>query len=229
MKTIARSTFYGLVGITGACLLVGAVGCTMGAKGDASLTQWKEYTNEDFYTADGTFDEAAAKKAYFEMMEYYGYPIPERLRGDEFWVADFGLGKFTEVGMAGVFWVNNEKDDYFGHEIFLLPGQIIPEHRHVETGDVRPKMEAWQVRHGWVYLYGEGEPTPGVAERIPPSHKEIAKARTEKKVMPGEVGELDGAAQWHWMKAGPNGAIVTEYASYHDNAALRFTHPDIQF
>ena len=139
------------------------------------------------------------------------------------------MGKFTEVGMAGIFWVNNQKDNYFGHEIYLLPGQMIPEHRHVLTPDAGPKMEAWQPRHGWVYIYGEGDATPGVDDRIPPTHKECAKARVEKKLLPGEVGMLGGAEQWHWMLGGDEGAIVTEYATYHDGAALRFSNADVQF
>ena len=31
----------------------------------------------------------------------------------------------------------------------------------------------------------------------------------------------------HWMMAGPEGAIVSEYASAQDMDGLRFTHPDI--
>ncbi len=183
----------------------------------------KKYRNEDFYT-NGKFNVDAAKKAYYEMMEAFNYPICDRLRGEEFWAIDFGLGKFMEVGMAGIFWVNNKQDNYFGHEIYLLPGQMIPEHKHVKTADAGPKMEAWQPRHGWIYIYGEGTPTPGVDARIPESHKECAVARTEKKLLPGEVGMLAGAEQWHWMRA-PEGAIVTEYATYHDGNGLRFTHP----
>lgn len=185
--------------------------------------------NADFYKADGTFDVEKAKQAYYDMMERFNYPIVPRLRGEEFWAVDFGMGKFTEVGMAGIFWLNNKEDNYFGHEIYLLPGQMIPEHRHVKTPDAGPKMEGWQPRHGWVYIYGEGEATPGVEERIPPSHKECAKARKEQKLLPGEVGMLGGAEEWHWQIAGPEGAIVTEYATYHDGAALRFSNPDVKF
>ena len=187
----------------------------------------RKYKNEDFYK-DGKFNAEAAKQAYYEMMASFNYPIPDRLRGPDFWTLDFGLGKFTEVGMAGMFWVNNKKDNYFGHEIYLLPGQMIPEHKHVKTADAGPKMEAWHVRHGWINIYGEGEATPGVEERIPPSHKECCKARKEQKLMPGEVGMLAGPEQWHWMKAGPEGAIVTEYATYHDGAGLRFSHPNVK-
>lgn len=211
--------------------LIGGVvaGAAMSAAGSAFGSEVKMLDNKDFYKADGSFDEEAAKEAYYDMMRRFNYPIVDRLRGDEFWAVDFGMGMFTEVGMAGIFWINNQEHDYFGHEIYLLPGQMIPEHRHVETDDARYKMEAWQTRHGFVWTYGEGEPNPGDVERIPPSHREIANARSASKVMPGEITYLPEGGQWHFMLAGPEGAIVTEYASYHDGAALRFSHPDVQF
>jgi hypothetical protein len=221
---ISRRTWLGGV-VAGAAASTVSGAAQAAAAGESTLGPFK---NEDFYGADGAFDAAAAKEAYYAMMRHYAYPIPDRLRTEEFWTLDFALGKFTEVGMAGIFWLNNKQDNYFGHEIYLLPGQMIPEHRHVRTPDAGPKMEGWQVRHGWVYIYGEGEPTPGVEERIPPSHRECAKARSEKKLLPGEVGMLGGAEQWHWMIAGPEGAIVTEYATYHDGNALRFSHPDVK-
>jgi len=79
-----------------------------------------------------------------------------------------------------------------------------------------------------VTLYSEGEPTPGVDERIPPLHRDIAIARTEQVLKPGEMGYLAKAEARHFMLAGPEGAIVTEYATYHDMEGLRFTHPDIK-
>jgi D-lyxose ketol-isomerase len=188
----------------------------------------KAYKNEDFYK-DGKFDVAAAKEAYYDMMRRFGYPIVDRLRTEDFWSLDFGMGKFLEVGMAGIFWVNNKEHNYFGHEIYLLPGQMIPEHAHVKTAEAGAKLEAWQPRYGFIYIYGEGTPTPGVEERIPPSHKECAKARTEKILKPGEVAGLSKPEEKHWMRAGPEGAIVTEYATYHDGKGLRFSHPKVVF
>ena len=188
---------------------------------------FKKISNEDFYKADGSFDADKAKQAYYDMMAYHNYPIVPRLKGEEFWAVDFGLGQFTEVGMAGIFWVNNLEGNYFGHEIYLLPGQMIPEHSHKRTDQAAPKMEAWQVRHGSVRIYSTGAPTPGVTERIPPIHRDIAAARTEKELLPGEVGMLNEAQAMHWMIGGPEGGIVTEYATYHDGDGLRFTHPEV--
>jgi len=217
-----RREAMGMVAVGAAATTMGAC-AAMGGKSAA----YQKYENARFYDADGKFDAEVAKAAYYEMMEFLGYPIPERLRGEDFWTLDFGLGQFTEVGMAGIFWVNNQDHDYMGHEIYLLPNQMIPEHWHLATEAGRAKVEAWQLRHGGVTLYSEGTPSPGADKRIPPLHRDIAVARTEQVLAHGECGLLANPTEKHWMLAGPEGAIVTEYASFHDMDGLRFTHPDI--
>jgi D-lyxose ketol-isomerase len=184
----------------------------------------KKYKNEDFYK-DGKFDVKAAKEAYYKMMKSFEYPVMDRLRTDDFWTLDFNMGIFTEVGMAGIFWMNNKEHNYMGHDIYLLPGQMIPEHWHEKTESAAAKLEGWLVRNGTAYLYGEGTPTPGVNERISPSHRECAVARNEMFLKPGEIRMLVKPLEKHCMRAGPEGAIVTEFATYHDMAGLRFTHP----
>ena len=217
---ISRRTMIGGV-------VAGAAAAVELARVEGVAAAMKKLANADFYK-NGAFDVAAGKQAFYDLMDSFNYPIVPRLKTDEFWTLDFGLGKYTEIGMAGIFWMNNKQDNYFGHEIYLLPGQSIPEHKHVKTADAAAKLEGWHVRYGSIHIYGEGDPTPGVEERIPPSHLECCKARKEQKLMPGEVGMLAGAEQWHWMKAGPEGAIVTEYATYHDGAGLRFSHPNVK-
>ena len=189
----------------------------------------KVHPNEHFYNGDGTFNQETAKAAYYEIFDHHQYPIVPRLKGSDFWAVDFGLGNFAELGMGGIFWLNLKEENYFGHEIFLLPGQAIPEHRHVRTENAGPKLESWQVRHGWIHTYAEGETTPGVETRIPPMQFDVVKAKNQTKLMPGEVAHLAGPEQWHFMQGGDEGAIVTEYATYHDGAALRFTLPGIVF
>ena len=118
----------------------------------------KKYTNADFYH-DGIFDEAVAKRAFLDMFDHYGIPFTPFLE-QNFWVADFGLGDFENVGMGGVFWINNPEYRYFGHEIYLLPSQMIVEHYHVPSPGYPAKHESWQVRAGSVYNFGIGDPTP---------------------------------------------------------------------
>jgi len=220
MESISRRGMVGGLVAGGAALTVAGFAPAAEEKVKMPLS----FKNADFYAADGTFKAPAAKEAYYELMRSFGYPIPPRLRTDDFWALDFGLGNFLEAGMAGIFWVNHKEHNYFGHEIYLLPGQMIPEHQHVKTA-FPPKLEGWQPRYGMISVFGEGEPTPGVAEHIPPMHRQIAKARKMAILKPGETAGLAKAEEWHFMKAGPEGAIVTEYATYHDMAGLRFTHP----
>ena len=78
--------------------------------------------NSDFYQ-DSVFQADKGKEAYFDMMNRFQYPIPEKLRTDEMWVIDFSLSDFVNVGMGGILWCNNQDHGYFGHEIFLPPAK----------------------------------------------------------------------------------------------------------
>ncbi|WP_068086110.1 hypothetical protein [Polycladidibacter stylochi] len=189
----------------------------------------KVYPNEHFYDADGTFKMDVAREAYLEMMRFYNYPIPPRFDTDDFWVKDFNIGNFAESGMAGIFWITDAKYNISGHEIFLLPNQAIPEHWHVATDATNEKCEAWHVRHGSIYTYAEGQPTEGVAQDIPSSHTECTTAFKREEVLPGNVAMLSAPGERHWMRAGPQGAIVTEYATHHDHEGLCFSHPNGKF
>jgi hypothetical protein len=180
----------------------------------------KKYTNADFYT-DGKFNADVALKAYKEMFEFYGIPYTPLMEKD-MWIAEFGLGDFEHVGMGGIFWVNDVEHGYFAHAIYLLPGQMIPEHAHVKT-DYPPKFESWMVNKGWAYNFSEiGEPTAGAPE-IPEKHGPV-KSKTFIVQNVGEVAHLKKIESYHFLMAGPEGAIIDEWASYHDGAGLRFTN-----
>ena len=195
------------------------------AKPVCTAKEVKTYTNADFYNAAGEFQAEKAKEAYFEMFRRFGYPISEKLRTKEFWVLDFQLGDFANVGMAGIFWLNRQDFCYFGHEIYLLPGQMIPEHQHLPTDKGPAKMESWHPRHGMIYTFGEGEATPELLSKIPASQREIVKSQHCKPLHLDEVGDLNRREAWHFMVAGPEAALVTEYGTYHDMAGLRFSNP----
>lgn len=182
----------------------------------------KKYTNADFYT-DGKFNEQVAKKAFLDMFEHYGIPFTPFLE-QNFWVADFGLGDFEHVGMGGVFWINNPDHRYFGHEIYLLPSQMIVEHYHVPSA-FPAKHESWQVRCGSVYNFGIGEPTPN-PPALPESQKDHITVRNYHVMNTGDISELKQLESRHFLMAGEQGAVVTEYGTYHDNDGLRFTNPD---
>ena len=176
-------------------------GCsTTGAAGECRKGCAK-VNNKDFYVggsfdangiSSGKFDVAKGKQAYFDLMRKFGYPVfrsftdeafmlRETKQTDKtqylgFWATDFAKGDFAKFGMGGVIWVDEIKEEYFGHDIFLLPLQSIAEHSHVPgkpvaanvsqdrwTGevfkkDIPAKMESWLVRHGWVYAFSALRP-----------------------------------------------------------------------
>jgi D-lyxose ketol-isomerase len=119
-------------------------------------------------------------------------------------IADFGLGRFEEVGLALLVYENNDR--YCAKELVLLPNQLCPEHRHPPVGDDPGKQETFRCRTGEVTLWvdGHGEMTlrPGDQFTIPPD-------------------------TLHWFRAGAEGAIVSEFSSRSRDESDVFTDPKI--
>lgn len=181
----------------------------------------KKFTNADFYK-DGKFQQEVAMEAMKDMLKFYDVPFTD-LMAKDMWVTDFGLGDFENVGMGGIFWVNDPDFKYFAHTIYLLPGQMIPEHAHVATEKFAAKHESWMVNHGWVYNFSEvGEDTSN-APAISSAHGPV-KSKNFVVQNVGDVLRLKKLGSFHFMMAGPEGAVVDEWACYHDNDGLRFTN-----
>ena len=183
---------------------------------------------QSIYDAQGNFCEDKARKAYLDMLERFGYPIPAHFK-DELFVTDLGVGDFWNVGIGGTMWCNSQEHGYFAFEIMLLPGQMIPEHWHVESEDAAAKMETWHTRHGMIYTFSEGEATENCPVEVPESQKDYVTVGHCEPLEVGQCRTLNRLGAKHYMIAGPEGAVVTEYASYHDGEALRFTDPRASF
>lgn len=222
---------------TRACLIAAAIftisSCGGGPKtktNDDNNTQkmkkyQKKYTNADFYK-DGKLQKDVCVAAYKDMFDFYGVPWSDEL-DKLIWITDFELGDMENVGMAGVIWVNDPEFGYFGHDIYLLPGQMVAEHRHVPT-DFPAKHEAWKVNHGWCYNFSTGEATANPPV-LPASQKGFISVKHFVKQNVDEVVSLNKLEEPHFLLAGENGAIVHEYATYHDGDGLRFTNPKVVF
>jgi hypothetical protein len=231
-NSISRRTFVtGAITACGGALIAGNSLCAATTKISTS-TNLKKMNNQDFYT-NGTFDAEKAKQAYFDLMNHFNYPIFKQFKGDDFWAIDFALGDFVNAGMGGIFWTNenHEGGGYLGHEIFLLPGQMIVEHAHVECDTCPPKRESWLVRHGSIYSFSVQDTPKGFPEgvEIPASQKPTATVNSAILVPAGGIDHLNKAKAKHFMMAGPEGAIVTEFGTFHDNAGLRFSNPKVKF
>ena len=119
-------------------------------------------------------------------------------------LADFGLGSFEEVGLAILVYVNTER--VCAKELVMLPGQLCPEHRHPPFGDEPGKEETFRCRAGDVELHVEGhDPVtlrPGDQFTIPPD-------------------------TLHWFRAGPDGAVVSEFSTRSRDETDVFSDPRI--
>ncbi len=220
-----RSMLAKTTGAAAGVALAGQVtGSLPAADNKAEKATVKRYTNAHFYDRDGKFLEDKARRAYYDMFRRFHYPISEKLE-QEMWILEFGLGDFARVGMAGIFWLNRQDYGYFGHEIYLLPGQMIPEHAHVATAKGPAKMESWQPRRGMIYTFGEGEPTPGFLGKIPQSQRALVKSRRCTPLGIDELADLNRLKALHFMVGGPEGALVTEYGTFHDMDGLQFSNP----
>ena len=92
-------------------------------------------------------------------------------------------------------------------------------------------METWHVRHGMVYTFSDDEPTKDLPVKLPESQLK-AKGITAlhcKPLLQGEMGSLNRVEAPHFMMAGPEGAIVSEYASPHYGEDLEFTNKTVVF
>jgi hypothetical protein len=220
-KISRRSMLAGAAAAAGAAVTSGAGAAQAASCENAKV---KTYKSADFYDADGKFLVDTAREAYYDMFKRFHYPLSDTLI-EGMWILDFNLGDFANVGMAGIFWINREDYKYFGHEIYLLPGQMIPEHCHLETDKGPPKMESWQPRRGMIYTFGEGDETPDLLSKIPASQRDIVHSKSCKPLGIDEIGSLNRLKAWHFMVAGPAGALVTEYGTFHDMDGLRFSNP----
>jgi D-lyxose ketol-isomerase len=234
------NTLGGAVGVAALLASAGAIAqvLTPGGRGQNNQNRGlgirrrgtlTKYDNSRYYKADGSFNEEAAKAAFAEMFRFHNYSLADVVNDERFWVMDFGLGDFANVGMGGIFWLNDKEHGYFGHEIYLLPFQMIPEHSHVEAENNPAKHESWQVRNGSIFNFGEGGSKDDKQPVALPKSQLDADAITafkcvELKAVTGAGGEagLNRIGAWHFMMGGPEGTIVTEYASYHSGDGLRF-------
>jgi len=179
------------------------------------------FENADFYT-DGKFNEEAAKDAIISLMRYYNYPVGAKTR-EQLWISDYGTGRFAELGLAAIMYVNDTKDLYMLQDLFLLPHQMLPEHWHEKPENYPAKMEGWLVRNGASYIVGEGEDNlANFSEiKIPAAHEGGVTVKNVILACPGDFVPLSKVFTHHWQFAGDEGAIITEVANVHDGGAVR--------
>ena len=119
-------------------------------------------------------------------------------------VADFGLSRLREAGLMILVYVNTDR--YCAKELVLYPGQECPEHRHPPFDGTPGKEETFRCRRGLVTLRVDGRELvlrPGEQFTIPPD-------------------------TLHSFRAGPDGAVVSEFSSTSRDELDVFTDPDVE-
>lgn len=171
----------------------------------------------------GDAERERARERTVQMLSEAGVTLTEGERR-EIEVVDYGLGDLETVGTQIVVYVNN--DDYCAKELVLFPGQTCPEHRHPPVDDYPGKRETFRCQAGEVYLYVEGEPTEDPAVD-PPGREEHYTASREVHLTPGKQFTIPRDTR-HWFRAGPEGAVVSEFSTRSVDEADVFTDPAIE-
>jgi D-lyxose ketol-isomerase len=119
-------------------------------------------------------------------------------------IADFGLGRFEEIGLALLVYVNAER--VCAKELVMLPHQACPEHRHPPVDGEPGKEETFRCRTGLVHLTVDGS--------------------GEVTLRPGEQFTI-APDTLHSFRAGPDGAIITEFSTRSRDELDVFSDPQI--
>ena len=165
------------------------------------------------------FEEAKCKAiGYFEK----AHIVITDEEKDKIEVADFGLGDLWNTGLEILTYVNTDR--VCAKELVVLPNQTCPEHRHPPIGDYIGKQETFRCRYGTVYLYVEGEPTAERAVEPPPGAYSVFH---EIKLISGQQYTLFPNTK-HWFKAGPEGAVVSEFSTSSYDEGDIFTDENIK-
>ena len=138
--------------------------------------------------------------------------------------ADFGLGRFENIGLAVVVYVNTER--CCAKELAMWPRQTCPEHRHPSVEGNPGKEETFRCRWGEIYLYVPGPRTSTPKAVLPTGDEDCYTVWHQIKLSPGEQYTLMPDTL-HWFQAGPEGAVVSEFSTRSTDENDVFTNRDI--
>lgn len=146
-------------------------------------------------------------------------------------IADFGLGRFEQLGLAIHVYVNTAR--CCAKELVMLPGQICPEHRHPPIAEASDpgKEETFRVRAGEIHLFLPGPASD--AERdaalgmLPADKRSTVTVFRRVHLKPGQQCTLPPNTP-HWFAAGAQGAVVSEFSTRSRDEADVFTDHEIR-
>jgi len=186
-----------------------------------------DWTTNSSTTRAAIFNQEAAREIYLRFLQQAGYPVNDAIT-QKLFVSDFGLGRFTEAGLGVILWWGTRRTTSAAWTPFCSRPDH-PEHWHVKVRDIPAKMESWLVRHGEIYAYAEGEPTPNLKAKLAAADAANVTVKRERILGVGEIAGISRPLEKHWMQAGPQGAIFTEFSTFHTGEAVKFTDAEVRF
>ena len=105
-----------------------------------------------------------------------------------------------------------------------------------EILSIEPELEFYDIRNDLFNSFTPADMTSlnketksHIREKIPESQKDAVTVCHAAATKPGGFVKLNRAEARHWQLAGPEGAIITEVANFHDNDGVRHTNEKIVF
>jgi D-lyxose ketol-isomerase len=139
-------------------------------------------------------------------------------------VTDFGTGERARVGLQVLVYINTPR--VCSKEMVIQPWQICPEHMHPTQPTNPGKEETFRCRDGEAYVYLPGDPTPNPRARVPDDLRRHLNIWHEVILRPGDQLTIQPNTL-HWFQAGPDGAVVSEFATHSADELDIFTDPAI--
>lgn len=141
-------------------------------------------------------------------------------------IADCGFDDIENCGLQVVVYENNDR--YCAKELILFPRQLCPEHRHPPIDEKNiGKQETFRCRWGELYLYVEGEPTPGPKAQVSEKYRKYLTVWKEVILRPGAQYTLPVNTK-HWFQAGDDGCVVSEFSAASTDEEDVFTDPHVR-
>lgn len=176
-----------------------------------------------------TLDIAAQQRNAAERIRAAGIHLKDE-EANAIEIADFGLGRFEELGLAIYVYVNTDR--CCAKELAMVPGQICPEHRHPSVDGEPGKEETFRCRAGEVHLFLPGHKKDSGEKEfalslLPTDKHDTVTVYKHVHLLPGDQYTLKPNTP-HWFVAGSEGAVVSEFSTRSMDEADIFTDEAIQ-
>lgn len=140
-------------------------------------------------------------------------------------IADFGLSRLAEMGLVIFNYVNTAR--VCSRELVLFPTQVLPEHKHPPFDDSPGKEETFRCRWGRALLYIPGPAAANPLGKPPADKKAFFTVWHEIVLNPGDQFTMTPNTL-HWLQAGPEGAILSEFSTSSRDEFDVFSDPEIK-